>query len=174
MGLLAAQIFGTFFNDVCPLWICKRYKQGIWAPELRLYCLWVPVLVLPIGLGLSGAALQYHTHYMVLALGVFIVAFGALLAVPIVINYTAECFTQHATECTIVIQIYRLGWGVAIPFFIAQWEAEVKVGWVFGMAAFFTLASATLVLLLLWKGHVLRQWHLMRSLACTEEGLRVN
>ena len=79
----------------------------MWAPELRLYCLWLPILVLPIGLGISGVALEHHYHYMVLALGIFLVAFAALLAVPIFVDYAVECFIDYATECTIIITIWH-------------------------------------------------------------------
>ena len=129
--------------------------------------------MLPIGLGISGVALEHHYHYMVLALGIFLVAFAALLAVPIAVNYAVECFINNATECTIIITIYRLGWGVAIPFYIAQWEARVHIVWVFGMAAFFTLVAGIIVLLLVWKGPSLRRFHLLQSLASTEAGMAV-
>ena len=126
---------------------------------------------MPIGLGITGAGFESHYHYMVLALGVFLIVFAALLAQPIVINYAVECFTDYATECAIAIAIYRLGWGVAIPFYIAQWEDKVHIGWVFGMAAFFTLAAGMLVISLVWKGHFLRRLHLLRP--STEEGQAV-
>lgn len=171
IGLFVAQAFGSFFNDALPLWICKRYRRGVWTPELRLYCLCVPIAVLPVGLGIIGAAFENHYHYMVLALGVFLVIFAALLAQPIVINYAVECFMDYATECTIAIAVYRLGWGVAIPFYIAEWEKRVHLVWVFGMAAFLTLAVGLLVVLLVWKGHFLRRFHLVRPF--TEEGLKV-
>lgn len=170
-GLFAAQAFGSFFNDAFPLWICKRYRRNIWVPELRLYCLCVPISVLPIGLGITGAAFEHHYHYMVVALGVFLIVFAALLAQPIVINYAVECFTEYATEATIAIAIYRLGWGVAIPFYIAQWEGKVHLVWVFGMAAFFTLAAGLLVAYLIWKGHDMRRFRLLR--ASVEEGVKV-
>ena len=129
--------------------------------------------MLPIGLGISGAALEHHYHYMVLALGIFLVAFAALLAVPIVVNYAVECFINYATECTIIITIYRLGWGVAIPFYITQWEAKVHIVWVFGMAAFFSLFAGFIVLILVWKSYRLRKFHLLQTLATTEAGISV-
>ncbi|CAD6565560.1 MAG: hypothetical protein ASARMPRED_007328 [Alectoria sarmentosa] len=173
IGLFLAQAVGIFYNDRFPLWICKRFKKGVWAPELRLYCLFIPILCLPIGLGISAAALQYHYHYMVLALGVFISLFAGLLAQPIIVNYVVECYTDYAVESTIIVAVYRLGWGIAITFFVGQWEARINVGWVFGMSAFFALASGLLVLVLIWKGHVLRRWSLVKSLISTEAGREV-
>ena len=110
---------------------------------------------------------------MVLALGVFISLFAGLLAQPIIVNYVVECYTDYAVESTIIVAVYRLGWGIAITFFVGQWEARINVGWVFGMSAFFALASGLLVLVLIWKGHVLRRWSLVKSLISTEAGREV-
>ena len=164
---------GLFINDSIPLWICKRYHAGIWKPELRLYCTSLTVVIVPIGLGICGAGLQYHLHYMVYAVGVFVVALGTLISVPVATNYVAESFTHYGTASTLVMTFYRLSWGVAIPFFIDSWIVRVHLGWVFGMAAFLTFAAWFLVLLLLWKGQTFRRWNLMKNLASSEEGVTV-
>lgn len=110
---------------------------------------------------------------MVLALGIFMSIFAGLLAQPIIVNYVVECYTDYAVESTIIVAIYRLSWGIAIPFFVSQWEARVSVGWVFGMSALFALASGLLVLVLIWTGHVLRRWTLIKSLISIEAGREV-
>lgn len=110
---------------------------------------------------------------MVLALGVFLSLFAGLLAQPIIVNYVVECYTQYAVESSIIVAVYRLGWGIAITFFVGEWEARINVGWVFGMSACFALASGLLPLLLIWKGHVLRRWSLVMSLISTEAGREV-
>lgn len=89
---------------------------------------------------------------MVLALATFLVAFAALLCVPIITNYAVESFPSHAFEASIAMGTYRLVFGLAIPFFVHPWEREVKTGWVFGMAAFFSLVAFLLVLSLMVKG----------------------
>lgn len=172
-GQFTAQAMGALVNDAIPLWICNRFYNSTWRPELRLHVMWLPLTILPIGLGLCGAALQYHLHYMVYALGVFFAAIAALLATPVATNYAAESFTHHGEACALIITFYRLAWGEAIPFFADQWIDRVGVGWVFGMSAFFTVASAVLILLLLWRGHTLREWSLVRSLATSEEGEKI-
>ena len=164
---------GLLINDTIPLWICKRYYGGIWKPELRLYCTSLTVVIVPIGLGICGAGLQYHLHYMVYAVGVFVVGVGTLISVPVATNYVAECFTHHGTESTLVMTFYRLSWGVVIPFFIDSWISKVQIGWVFGMAAFLTFAAWLLVVLVLWKGHMLRGWSLMKRSASSEDGVMV-
>lgn len=107
--------------DLCRC-LCNRYHFGHWKPELRLHCLWLPACILPIGLDICDAALEYHLHYMGLALEVYLCAFAALAAVPICVNYVAECFPTYATQAALIVGVYRPGWGIAIPFF---WQ----VGW---------------------------------------------
>ena len=122
----------------------------------------VSVVIVPIGLGICGAGLRYHLHFMVYALGIFVVNVRALVSVPVATNYIAESYTHHGMESTLVIAFYRLSWGVAIPFFITLWIGKVGVGWVFGTAAFLTLGAWVLVILVIWKGAALREWPLMR------------
>lgn len=170
IGLATSQAYGFFTNDRIPLWICKRYRNSIWSPELRLHCLWVPIVVLNVSLGLVGASLQYHLHYMVLAVGVYLCTFAALLIVPICVNYVVENYTEYASQAAVTMGVYRLGWGIAIPFFFVKWEEAVSIGWVLGMAAFFNLFGGLLIAVVCWKGHELRRFNLMRSLVHTEEG----
>ena len=173
LALFSAQIFGHFTNDRIPLWMCKRYHGGIWAPELRLYCLILPLILMPVGLAIVASTLAFHYHYIVLALGVFIGAFGGLLAQPVIVNYVVEFYTHYASEATIIMAVYRLGWGIALTFIVGIWEDKVGAGWMFGMASLFSVASASLAVVLMLKGHVLRKWTPVQSLASTEAGKAV-
>ena len=171
-GIVLAQIYGHYLNDWIPLRLCRKYG-GAWKPEYRLHTLWLTSLILlPIGLGIFGVALQYHTHYMVLALGSFLITFSAMLSVPVTVNYVIECFRQHALETSAIMGAYRLAFGLAIPFFVTPWEKRVGIGWVFGMAAFFSIASFMLLMLLMWKGHEIRKLS-FHGVASTEEGSKL-
>lgn len=133
----------------------------------------IPGIISPIGLGIFGAGLQYHLHFMVLALGLFLVVFSATLSVPVCINYVTECFTTSANEVSITMNMYRLAFSIPLGFFVFPWQRVVGVGWVFGMAAFFDLMAAFLIGLLVWKDKVLRQLS-PKSLVSTEEGERID
>ena len=110
------------------------------------------------GLGIFGATLENHYHFMVLAFATFLVAFGAFICVPIVTTYIVECFHTHAFEASITLGFYRLVFGLAVPFFVGPWSDKVGVNWVFGMAAFFSIFMACMVILLMWKGPLVRSW----------------
>ena len=118
VGVVVAQTCGLLFNDRLPLWRCRR-NGGIWRPEFRLYPLLVPCLiVLPAGLGIFGAALEYHLHYMVLAFAVCIINITETALVPVITNYVNECFTGHAQEVTTALNFYRLILGLTVPFYV--------------------------------------------------------
>lgn len=173
IAVIAAQILGFLLNDRIPLWVAKR-RGGIWTPEYRLHSLWLPGLIIaPIGLAIFGTALQLHLHYMVLALGSFLITFSAMQTIPVAVNYVVECFALHSTQVGTIMGCYRLTLGLAIPFFVDPWITAVGgPGWVFGMAGFFNICGFLLILLLMWKGHRLRQFSFSR-LAVDEEGVKV-
>ena len=171
-GVIVAQLYGHFANDRIPLWICHR-NGGIWQPEYRLHTLWLPGLViLPVSLGLYGASLQYHLHYMVLALATFLGGFATNAIVPVTANYIVECFKGHASESAATMGVYRLAFSLTIPFFAPAWISKVGAEWCLGMAAFFSIFAYLGPLLLMWKGAKIRTWS-FKSLLADEGGLKV-
>ena len=171
-GVIAAQVYGYFANDRLPLWFCHR-NGGIWQPEYRLHALWLPgLIVLPIALGLYGASLQYHLHYMVLALANFLGGFATNAIIPVTVNYIIECFKGNAAESAAIMGFYRLAFNLTIPFFFPAWIAKVGAGWCLGMAAFFSIFAFGAAVLLIWKGAEIRKLS-FKSLSANEGGVRV-
>ena len=167
-----AQIYGFFANDRLPMWFCRR-NGGIWQPEYRLHSLWLPALiVLPIALGLYGASLEYHLHYMVLATANFLGGFATNSLTPVTVYYIVECFNGYAAESAAIMGVYRLAFSLTIPFFAPAWIERVGFGWCLGMAAFFSLFAYTGIILLIFKGSRIRQWSL-GGIASNEGGARL-
>ncbi|PYI35381.1 polyamine transporter [Aspergillus indologenus CBS 114.80] len=172
-GLLTAELWGYLCNDHIALWVCRTRNKGVWKPECRLHTLWIPSLVLlPIGLGIVGAALQYHLHYMVLALGAYLITFASMSSVPATVTYAIECVAAQPTEVAAFMGAYRLSLGLVIPFFINQWVARVGFGWVYGMMAFFSIFAFTFVVGLMVSGDRLRE-RTLRGLASREIGTKI-
>ena len=171
-GVIVAHLNGHFANDRIPLWICRR-NGGIWQPEYRLHTLWLPgLLVLPIALGLFGASLQYHLHYMVLALACFLGGFATNTIIPVTVNYIIECFQGNASESAAIMVVYRLSFSLTLPFFVPAWIAKVGAGWCLGMAAFFSVFAFGGLLLLMWRGEEIRMRSFKR-LSTNEGVLRI-
>lgn len=171
--VVAAQLASLLMSDRLPLWAAKHWNNGIWRPEYRVWNMWLSLILSPIGLAVVAVTLEYQLPYMVLALRIFFVNTAAQLSVPLLINYVVECFTVHAVEVSVVMNCYRLAFGLALTFFIEPWEKAVGRGWVFGMASLFVFGAGILVLLLAWKGETLRHITPARSLLSSEQGKRV-
>lgn len=171
-GILAAQFYGHFANDRIPLWICRR-NDGIWQPEYRLHTLWLPgLVVLPIALGLYGVSLEYHLHYMGLALANFLGGFATNAIIRVTVNYVIECVKGHESESAAIMGLYRLAFSLTMPCFIPAWIDKLGFGWCLGMAAFFSILAYGGILLLLWKGKELRQLS-FTSISSNEGGIRI-
>lgn len=170
-GLFVAEGCAYAFNDRIPLWICRR-RGGKWKPEYRLHCLWIPNILLPIGLGIFGASLEHHLHYMVLAFGSFLITVADMFIIAVLNTYVSESFIRHASEAACVMSFYRVLLGLIVPFFINPWIAEVGVGWVFGIAAFLSVGCFGAITFLTFKGHDIRRMAI-RGLDSDEEGQMV-
>lgn len=176
VGIIGAQVYGYMFNDKTPLWLAQRVGRGTWHTEYRLANTLLPSILLPIGLGIYGACLQYHLHFMVLALGSFLIWFGALLALPVCYNYIIECFLHHPVEASVSLNAYRVSFGLMSVFIVTQWESAVGVGWMWGMGAFLIVFVDLIMAVIVFKGHLIRRWTtaLSSSIAVTEDGATIN
>lgn len=174
IGMVAAQVYGYFFNDKVPLWLARR-RGGTWHTEYRLANTLLPSIVMPIAMGIYGAGLQYHLNYMVLALGSFLIWFSALLALPVCYNYIVECFLHHPVEASVSLNAYRVSFGLMSVFIVTQWQAAVGIGWMWGMGAFLIVFVDILMIGIILKGHVVREWtvKLNPRIAFTEDGAKV-
>lgn len=156
IGAILAILYGIAFNDRIPLAVSRR-RGDKWRPEYRLHAIWFPALVMPIGLGLFGACLEYHLHFIVLAAALFLIAFSTLASMPIAVNYGIEAFGQYPQEVGAALNAYRQVLAVSVSFFFAAWEKKVGIGWVFGMAAFFCFATFLGMVLLAFAGEKIRK-----------------
>ncbi|KAB5550010.1 major facilitator superfamily domain-containing protein [Coniochaeta sp. 2T2.1] len=172
IGFVVGLVYGHFFSDRIPLWLAARNK-GVWKPEYRLHALWPTNFVLmPLGLGLVGVAMEYRLHWAVMAVAQFFVTIGSLVSIPITVNYICECFRTHTVEATLVLNSMRLFLGLSINFYPQPWIRAVGVGWVYGMMAFFSvLAFMFLIGLMIW-GHRIREITPFRT-SDSEEGQHV-
>ena len=174
-GIIFAQAYGYYFNDRIPIWVA-RSRGGTWHPEYRLANAILPSILLPVGLGLWGIGLQYHLHFMVLALSSFLIWFAALLALPVCYNYVVECFLRHPIETSVSLNAYRVSFGLMSVFITTQWRSAVGVGWMWGMGAFLVVLVDIIMAGLLFKGHVVRAWSVRvnRAIAVTDDGAQIS
>ena len=158
IGFAIGLLYGHLLSDRIPLLLVARNPTQSWKPEYRLHALWPTNFVLmPLGLGLVGCAMQYRLHWAVMGVAQLFVTIGSLVSIPVTVNYICECFRGHTVEATLVLNSMRLFLGLSINFYIAEWIAAVGVGWVYGMMAFFSVfAFGFLVVLMIWGREIRR------------------
>lgn len=190
IGVAVGLLYGQFFSDRLPLALTARNK-GVWKPEYRLYTLWITNFICsPIGLGLVGIGLKYHLHWICIAFGSTLVTIGSLVSIPVTVNYICECFRTHTVEATQPVDSMRLFLGLSINFYINGWVEAVGLGCelifysyeklavltcnsgVYGMMAFFSVFSFIFLIILMWKGDVIRKWTPF-DLGSSEDGVHI-
>ena len=108
---------------------------------------------------------------MVSVVGLFINGFAGIASVPVSINYVVECFKDYPQEVGAALNAYRLGFGLALPFFYGPWAQKVGVNWLWGMAGFFSILAFLPIVLLIWQGRRMCQWtFLMRNRSSEDKG----
>lgn len=97
------------------------------------------------------------------------VTFGPLSITPITVNYTCELFTKAPAETAVVMNNYRVGFGLSVAFYITPWVEDLGFRWTYGLMALLQVASFGFVVVLMWKGHEIREWK-VGGLESNEEG----
>jgi hypothetical protein len=87
-------------------------------------------------------------------------------------SYACEIFTKNPAETAIILNCFRLGFGLSVAFYISPWVELMSFNWTYGMMAFLQVFSFLFVLVLMWKGHEIRQWK-VGGLGESEEGEHV-
>ena len=109
---------------------------------------------------------------MVLAVGSFLIGWSTTAIIPVTVNYIIECFKERASAAAAIMGLYRLAFSLTLPFFVPSWIARVGANWCLGMAAIFSVLAYLFIVLLIWKGHVIRKWS-FQSVASGEGGVRL-
>lgn len=84
-------------------------------------------------------------------------------------SYACEIFTKNPAETAIVLNAFRLAFGLSVTFYITGWVELMSFNWTYGMMAFLQVFSFLFIILLFWKGHEIRQWK-VGGLGQSEEG----
>lgn len=74
------------------------------------------------------------------------------------------------------LNAYRVAFGLMSVFIVTQWQSAVGVGWMWGMGAFFIVFVDLIMVVVVFKGHLIRKWTsaLSSSIGVTEDGVKIN
>ena len=140
IGFLISGVAGGKFVD----WQYRRLKEkhgGVGKPEYKIPLLLITGIAMPIGLLLYGWTAEYHIHWIVPDLGIFILSWGLRVTLFICPLYLADAVTMYAASASSAGIMTRGIFAFTFPLFAPNMYQSLGQGW--GNSV---LALATLVI----------------------------
>ncbi|RAH72527.1 MFS general substrate transporter [Aspergillus aculeatinus CBS 121060] len=155
-SLLAFYVGGRLIDQ-----ISTRYTQrrgGDRQPEYRLPALVVPGVIGPGGILIFGLCIAHQTHWMGVAVGYAMQAFGVAAISNVAVTYALDCYQRIAGEALVIIFVIRNTIGMLLSLYASDWIARQGVAVVFGEMTAIQAASLLLAVPLFFGGQRLRAW----------------
>ncbi|KAF2400137.1 MFS general substrate transporter [Trichodelitschia bisporula] len=111
IGLInLAGFLGNVFGSVIGGWCVDRYSDwrarknnGVFEPEMRLFLLILPALIVPAGCLVFGYGVGRSLHWTALFFGFGMISLG-LVAVPIIgMTYVSDCYFPVASDALLLV-----------------------------------------------------------------------
>ncbi|RDA92659.1 hypothetical protein CP533_3703 [Ophiocordyceps camponoti-saundersi (nom. inval.)] len=157
VGSLLGSVYGGYFSD----WAVVRFARrngGLLEPEMRLWLLPIPALLMSGGLALFGVTADRGMHWIFPSLGtaVFITGFGAIS--DITFTLVIDAYPDIVPLTFVAVAFFRNALSIAGPFSITPWMKVMSVSNIFISAAVISfLVHLVAVPVVIW-GKRVRIW----------------
>lgn len=124
---LSGQVGGRFVD-----WNYRRLKAkngGEGVPEFKLPTLIVTGILMPIGLLLYGWTVQYHVHWIVPDIGIFLIASGVRMTLFVCPLYMADAITMYTASASSALVMTRGAFSFSFPLFAPDLYRTLGQGW---------------------------------------------
>ncbi|KXN92044.1 hypothetical protein AN958_10031 [Leucoagaricus sp. SymC.cos] len=128
LGLTGASQINARYMDRIYVWLRERRRHGTNEPEFRLPSMVPGMILMPIGLFLSGWAAQAGVHWVVTDLGIAFVGAGMILNFQSIQIYLLDSFTLHAASALAAASFLRSLAGFGFPLFAPVMYAKLGYG----------------------------------------------
>ncbi|QKX60210.1 uncharacterized protein TRUGW13939_07353 [Talaromyces rugulosus] len=159
--------FGGYFSD----WVANRATSkngGVREPEMRLPAVSIAMVTYPGSLLLYGLGINYKTHWIVPALGIFLFSFGSSATIGITVVYTIDCYRPISGEVVVSQVVFKSFITFLMSFYANPWVNRDGYAGVFGaMAGFSFVVLALWIPLYIWGKqirHATLKWRVMRRI----------
>jgi MFS family permease len=157
VAIILGELFGHNFND----WLAARYAKrhgGHFVPEARLWTNYLGVILMILGLILTGQTLQHRLHWVGLVFGWGMAQFGILIISVATVTYVLDCYSNASGEVSALINFGRVGAGFSVGYFQQAWGRKVGFDLSFGVQAVIVGVALSVVVFLQIFGARLRSW----------------
>ncbi|RCI08810.1 hypothetical protein L249_4673 [Ophiocordyceps polyrhachis-furcata BCC 54312] len=191
VGSLLASIYGGYLSDWAVVRFARR-NQGLLEPEMRLWLLPVPALLMSGGLALFGVTADRGMHWIYPSIGtavfvtgfgagmhwiypsigtaVFVTGFGAVSDITLTLVIDAYPDLQIVPLTFVVVAFFRNAISIAGPFSITPWMKVMSISGIFISAAVISfLVHLVAVPVVIW-GKRIRTWLAPRNYRLSNDG----
>ncbi|RSL78023.1 hypothetical protein CEP51_008591 [Fusarium floridanum] len=124
LGPFVGNIFGSIYGGPFSDWVIVRLARrncGIFEPEMRLYPLVVPTVVMAGGIIMFGVTADKGMHWIYPSIGGALFAFGLGANGDITFTLIVDTYRELTAEAFIGVAFLRNAVSVAVPFALVPW-----------------------------------------------------
>ncbi|KAF4844120.1 putative MFS-type transporter [Colletotrichum siamense] len=120
IGNMIGSVYGGIFGD----WIVVRLarkNRGIFEPEMRLYVLFVPALLMGVGVAIFGITVDRGMHWVYPSIGGALFAFGTSSMMDVSFTIVIDTYKATTAESFVFITFIRNAATIGVPFAVVPW-----------------------------------------------------
>ncbi|KUJ16924.1 MFS general substrate transporter [Mollisia scopiformis] len=157
VGLLIGLPLGGMMADMLSKAALKR-SDGEHDPRARLPAVILGALISPAGLLAIGFALQRNLHWIIVAVGSGMLAFGLTASANVLLTYSVDCFRMHAGHVGVLINVVKNSLAFGVSFGSMSWYYESGPARQFGtMAGLLWFAYLCIIPVYIYSRSLIRQ-----------------
>ncbi|KAJ6104529.1 hypothetical protein N7523_010849 [Penicillium sp. IBT 18751x] len=150
IGNLIGSVYGGVLGDWSIQFFARRNK-GFYEPEMRLYILHLPALIMAGGLIMFGATIQRGMHWMYPSVGGAMFGFGLGAISDAVLTLVIDSYRDITGDAFTGIAFVRNAVSIGIPFAINPWMERNGIQNMFIASGFISLAITGLIIpMVIW------------------------
>ncbi|RDA84773.1 hypothetical protein CP532_1008 [Ophiocordyceps camponoti-leonardi (nom. inval.)] len=139
IGSTIAGFYGGWLSDKAIVWFAKR-NGGVFEPEMRLYLLPFPAVVMSAGIATFGITAGLGMHWILPSVGSAMTSFGFSSTADLVLTVIIDAYPDIISQSFVVIAFFRNAIGMAGVLSLTPWRQSMGT-----VHMFITIAVLSLV-----------------------------
>ncbi|KAF5653289.1 hypothetical protein F25303_2461 [Fusarium sp. NRRL 25303] len=165
VGNFLGSVYGGVLGDWVVVKLAKRNK-GIFEPEMRLYILLLPALLMGGGLVFFGISADKGWHWIYPSIGGAMFGFGMASMIDVSCTIIIDIYQTLTAEAFISVTFIRNIPSIGVPFGVVGWISSIGISKLFIISG--CVATAVCLLFIpcsIWGRHVRKSiWQMYESL----------
>lgn len=121
IGSIMGCIYGGYFSDKFVLYYAKKYNNGLFEPEARLYMLLPTAILCPLGLFMFGIGTAQEWHWLASYFGLGFIGFGWGCSGDLAMSYLIDAYPEMVLEGMVGVSVINNGLACIFTFACQSW-----------------------------------------------------